>query len=562
MKKELYFGTYKKSNAHQLANYINQLSDNIEIYRNYEHPFFKGEYGFDFKKFLENKELNSKSLTPQETFKYISKYFENVVDYNNPGTMINVIPSVNLIAMAAAAFAETFNQNFAQDTYSGNLIMTELETAKYMSDIIGWNWKKTFGFFTFGGTGTNLYGNKLMLVNADPDSRINGTEKGKYFMLTSKNGHPCHYQLCDWLGIGSDACIEVPCLANNEININDCQRIIEENIAKGKTFLGFSLNGGSTNEMTIDPIKKIYELNKYIVSKYHLNYTPHIHVDAVLGWIYLFFNKYDFSKNELNIDNKYLRIIKKLNRQIKDIKYATTIGIDFHKTGFCPYVTSMVLVKDYNDFYKLNPDKKISIYDLKYGNYNPYLTALEYSRSCHGPVAALTNLKSLGITGIQELCAEITTSSHYFRDQLSKNKNVTIIFKKSLGNATMFVIRPKGMKKFTEKDIYSFSEETISKLREFNVNFGKYILKRSINNKISFFFTSSRSYTLPNSNIKAGTLKAYPMSVFLDKKEVDRIVQELNKEIALYIETENIDLGKDEFFQDMSKDSKLEGVKK
>lgn len=561
MKKEIYFGTYKKSNAKQLAKYIENLSENIESYRSYGYPFFKGKYGFEYKEFLENKELNHSSLSPEETFKYLSQYFKNVVDYNNPGTMINVIPSVNLVAMAAAAFAETFNQNFAQDTYSGNLIMSELETSKYMSDIIGWDWKKTFGFFTFGGTGTNLYGNKLMLVNADPNSRTNGVEKGKYFMLTSKSGHPCHYQLCDWLGIGSDSCIEVPCNNNNEISIYDCKRIIDENIQKGKIFLGFNLNGGSTNEMTIDPIKKIYNLNKEIIDKYNLNYTPHIHVDSVLGWIYLFFNNYDFKENELNIENKYLKIIKKLNHQIRDIKYATTIGIDFHKTGFCPYVTSMILVKDYNVFYKLNPDKKMSIEELKYGNYNPYLTALEYSRSCHGPIAALTNLKSLGIVGIQELCAEITISAHYFRDELAKNKNVTIIFDKSLGNATMFVIRPKYMPRFTEKDLYKFSKNEILKLREFNVNFGKYILNRSINNNISFFFTSSRSYTLPNSDIKVGTLKAYPMSVFLDKNEVDRIIAELNDEIDLYLATENVDFGKEEFFQDMSKDTKIEGVK-
>lgn len=554
MKKEEYFGTYEKSNAKKLANYIELLDNNVEKYRNYGSPFFKGNYDYYYYNVLKNKKLNKEPLKAKETFEYMAEYFQNVIDYNNPGTMINVIPSVNIVSMAAAAYSESFNQNFAQDTYSGNLIIAELEVSKYMSDIIGWDWEKSYGFFTFGGTGTNIYGNKLALINAAPETSKYGVEKGKYFMVTSKNGHPCHYQLCDWLGLGSDACIEIKCLKNGEIDIEECKKVIESNIEEGRVFLGFNLNGGSTNEMTIDPIKKIYEYNKKLVKKFSLSYIPYIHVDSVLGWVYLFFNDYDFEKNELKIDEECSKVIKKLNRKIGEIKYANSIGIDFHKTGFCPYVTSMIMVQDYNTFYKLNPNKKISINELKYGNYNPYLTALEYSRSCHGPISALSNLKSLGIDGIRKIYSDIVDSAIYFRYKLSLNKNVTIIFEDTLGNATMFIIKPKDMQRIKEKDLYDLSSEEISKIREFNVGFGKYILNRAIDNKISFFFTSSRSYTLPNSDIKVGTLKAYPMSVFLNRDEVDRIINDLNKEIDYYINQNTVFSGRD-YFQDMSKDS-------
>lgn len=118
----------------------------------------------------------------------------------------------------------------------------------------------------------------------------------------------------------------------------------------------------------------------------------------------------------------------------------------------------------------------------------------------------------------------------------------------------MFIIKPKNMKKIKQEDLYTFSSRKIDKIRDFNVGFGKYILNKAINNKISFFFTSSRSYTLPNSNIKVGTLKAYPMSVFLTREEVDRIICELNNEINNYINEKNVLIGND-YFQDMSKDS-------
>ena len=67
-----------------------------------------------------------------------------------------------------------------------------------------------------------------------------------------------------------------------------------------------------------------------------------------------------------------------------------------------------------------------------------------------------------------------------------------------------------------------------------NVNYSKYILEQSIRGNIRFTFTSSRSYVIPNTNIKLGVLKAYPMSVFLDYKEMDKILKEINKTIDEY----------------------------
>ena len=102
-----------------------------------------------------------------------------------------------------------YNPNFAQDTYAGNVIMTELEVTKYVSDLVGWNYMKTYGTFTFGGKGTNLYATKVAINKADKQAASKGCLRNKYFMITSKNGHPCHLEVCNWLGIGSDNCYEI-----------------------------------------------------------------------------------------------------------------------------------------------------------------------------------------------------------------------------------------------------------------------------------------------------------------------------------------------------------------
>lgn len=540
MKLNNYFGDYKKSNVEQLLEYISILETYVKKYYNFGKPFFRGKHKLIYKDYLKNCNLNYESMTPQETFKYISPLYQNIPNWNNPGTMINVIPPVNIVSMASVSLSGLYNPNFAQDTYAGLLITAELEVVKYISDLIGWDWTKSHGVFTFGGKGTSLYATKISLNKSNSDVGKKGCERGKYFMITSSTAHPCHYQVCDWLGIGSDNCIEAPCDEAGKIIIEEAKKIACENIEKGKIFLGFNVNGGSTNELTVDPIKDIYETNLEIIKKYNLKYSPHIHADSVLGWISLFFNKYDFKNNPLKIQNKHLSKIKSLNKKVQEIKYADSIGVDFHKTGFCPYVSSVFIVKNRKDYFKLSPEKEISLEDLHYGNFNPYDTTLELTRSSMGAIAALSCLKSLGIKGFQKIIGNIYSSTEYFREKLSTNKNVCIINKDTEGFATLFILKPKKYTKIFLKEILELPEKDIDYIRNYNINYGKFILEKSKNSEITFTYTSSRSYVIPGTSIKIGALKAYPMSVFLNHKEIKRIVNEIFLSIDEYANSKGV----------------------
>lgn len=353
-------------------------------------------------------------------------------------------------------------------------------------------------------------------------------------MITSANGHPCHFEVCSWLGIGSENCCEIKNDSNNVIDIDEAQKVITNNIEKGYVFLGFNLAIGSTNELYIDPIKKIYDLNKKIVKKYNLKYTPHIHADSVLGWIYLFYNNYDFKKNVLNIPTKSLKKIKHINNAIKQLKYVDSLGIDFHKTGFAPYNSSVVVFKNKKDFFDLNSQKEINIEDLNYGNYNPYHYTLELSRSSSGPLTALCSLKSLGIEGFQKIIANMFISTEHFRDELSKNKRICIINQNSKWLATLFFVKPKKYEHLSLEQVINLSEKEHDEIREYNINYAKYVLGETKRNNISFVYTSSRSYKIENTDIKIGAIKAYPMPIFSSNKEVDNLIDEITSTINKY----------------------------
>ena len=537
---ENYFGKYDKNNIDKVIEYMNKLNSEIKPYYNFGYPFFKGDYQLNFKKQLENKELNYEPMKEDDVFKYIAPYFENIPNWNNPGTMINVIPPVNLISLATTNIANMYNPNFAQDTYAGKLISAELEVSKYLSKLVGWDYTQTHGTFTFGGKGTNLYATKVAINKADSSVVANGMTKN-YFMITSKNGHPCHYEVCNWLGIGIDNCYEIECDEFGQINIEQTENIIEENLKKGKIFLGYNLTAGSTNELFVDDIKKIYDLNQKIVKKFALSYTPHIHADAVLGWVYLFFNEYDFAKNVLNIEERNLQKIQSLNAKIRQLKYADSIGVDFHKTGFCPYISSIVLFKNKDDYFTLCESDNIPLEDLNFGNYNPYHSTLELTRSCMGPVSALCTLKSLGIYGFQKIVSNMFSSACYFRDKLKTFDRILMINEETEGLATLFIILPPKYIGISLEDISTFDTRRIEEIKEYNVKYSKYLLEKAIKNEVHFLYTASRSYTLPKTNIKIGALKVYPMSVHITSELVDKIIAEMSIVISEYDKIKQFD---------------------
>ena len=127
-----YFGSYKKSNLNYLIKLIKQYEKAIDKYTNYAKPFFKGSEDFNYMEYIQNCELNFDHMNPQDVFQYISPMYQNIPNWINPGTMINVIPPVNLASLAGICFTNIFNPNIAEDQYSGRLLTSELEVSKYL----------------------------------------------------------------------------------------------------------------------------------------------------------------------------------------------------------------------------------------------------------------------------------------------------------------------------------------------------------------------------------------------------------------------------------------------
>jgi len=534
MELEKYFIKDKKNSAEAIMKIYNELNENVCKYISDEKPILNGNI-VKYNEIIGNKHLSDSPKNTSQILKEFSHLFQRSVIWENPGTMINITPPANIVSIVTSFYTSLYNPNFAQDESSGYLMATELIVSKYLSELVGWNNNKSRGIFTFGGKGTNLYAVKIGIKKAFPKVIDEGIKDKDIIVISNDKSHPCHKEVCDWLGLGKNACLRLSTDNNGQINIAELESILRKNIIENKKIGCIILNGGTTNEIIVDPIKKVVDLRDKLVNEYNLDYKPHIHVDAVIGWAWLFFKSYDFEKNILNMSQQEIKKIKSMNKKISQIYYADSFGADFHKTGFCPYVSSIYMSKNFGEVSALGNKIDQGIDNMTFGEYSPFEYTLELTRSSIGPVAAYTTLETFGISGFQELIYKVFSNGEYIRDALSSKNNFEVINMDTEGIATLFVITPPGSEK-TYKDYLSCDVKERMKFLDYNHQFYLYCLKKLEENKINFKITFSKSYKPFGCDFATGALKIYQTSPLTTKLELDKIINEI---IDLKIEYDN-----------------------
>lgn len=519
-----YFIKDKRKTTDQVFNAYSILENNVQELIEIDRPILNGNIDL-YSKFVDGKNLQYHPKTIENVMKEFSDLFKRAVVWENKGTMINITPPANIASIAASFYTALYNPNFAQDESSGYLMATELIVSKYLDQLVNWDFSKSRGIFTFGGKGTNLYAVKIGLLKAIKDVTEKGIGNQKAVVISNDKSHPCHAEVCDWLGLGKEACLKIKTDENGQVLISQLEKTLREELDNGNKVACIILNGGTTNEVLIDPIKAVVDLRDALVQEYKLDYIPHIHVDAVIGWAWLFFKEYDFVKNPLKMSDAELKKIKSITSKIEQLEYADSFGADFHKTGFCPYISSIFMIKNYNDLTMLGNKKDKGIQSLSFGEYSPFEYTLELTRSSIGPVSAYIALESFGIEGFQELIYRVFSNSEYIRGEIDKNENFEVINKETEGIATLFVIKKDKEKRYL--DYLTCSKDEINNFINFNYQFYLYCLKSFEEKKVNFKITFSKSYKPYGSAHKTGALKIYPTSPVTTKKELDDIIKEI-----------------------------------
>lgn len=523
---EKYFIKNKKNSYVKINELFKELNEKVNKYNtDSNNPLLTGKVDY-YNKITDKKHLSVNPKEISEVFEDFSQLFQRAVVWENAGTMINITPPANIASIVSAYYTALFNPNFAQDEPSGYLLTTELLVTKYLSELVGWDYKKSGGVFTFGGKGTNLYATKIGLRKALPNVIDEGINGKKIVVFSSEKSHPCHKEVCDWLGLGKNSCYRLQVDKNGQVDLTELEFQLRNNIENGNIIGCIIVNGGTTNEIYVDPIKEVVQIRDKIVEEYHLDYIPHVHVDAVIGWAWLFYKEYDFNKNELAMSKKELDKIMSMKNKISQIEYADSFGADFHKTGFCPYVSSIYMDKNYSDILALGNKQNKGQEYLRFGEYSPFEYTLELTRSSIGPVSAYVALETFGIKGFQELIYNVFSHAEFIREYLGNQNNFEVINPETEGIATLFVITPEGNnKKYTE--YLTGSPEIEKSFIEYNHQFYLFCLKKLEEGVIHFKITFSKSYKPYGFKNPTGALKIYPTSPITTNEEIEKCLREL-----------------------------------
>ena len=240
------------------------------------------------------------------------------------------------------------------------------------------------------------------------------------------------------------------------------------------------LNGGTTIQLTVDPIHEAVDMRDRIVEKYGLDYEPHIHADAVIGWAWLFFKDYDFEKNELNLGETTLRKIKSMSSGISQMDRVDSFGVDFHKTGFCPYISSLFMLNRRKHLYDLGKTKTLELSELEYGNYSPFEYTLELSRAATGPISAFMALHCFGKKGFRSLIGNLVETGEHFKSYMKeRSSEFETVNDDTEGPVTLFIVKPEDSDiKYSQ--IKYMSKEEAEDIGKYNYNFYLFMLKKTI----------------------------------------------------------------------------------
>jgi len=368
--------------------------------------------------------------------------------WGHPRAQINVVPSPSIPSIIGGLLPSIYNPNLVSEETSRLVSRAEVEAIAITSALVGYDPEKSDGVFTFGGTGTLLYGAKIGLEKAVPGSRRKGLTTPAVLVCSERAHYAC-LTVANWLGLGEENVVRIPATDDNEMVITELAPRLREVVASGRRIAAIVATMGTTDAFGLDDLPSIVRVRNELVAELKLDYTPHVHADAVIGWAWSVFNDYDFEENDLGFRKRTVRALAGTARRIRHLHLADSLGIDYHKTGFAPYISSAVILRDGGDFGLLARSDADTPYLFQSGMRHPGRYTLETTRAGNGPLAALANLRLFGRRGLQALLGHAVSMADELREHLEGHAATTVMNAANFGPVTLFRVYPDGVDTFS-----------------------------------------------------------------------------------------------------------------
>ena len=451
--------------------------------------------------------------------------------WGHPRSQINVIPPPCIPGILGTLLPAIYNPNICSEEASRGVAFAEAEVISMTAALMGYDPARSGGVFTFGGTGTLLYAIRLGIEKAMPGTLQNGLAGEIPVVVCSSQGHYANKTAASWLGLGLRNVIAIPSAPDNQIRLCLLESELRRLLKEGRKIACIVATMGTTDAFGLDNLEQICELRDQLVHEFSLDYVPHLHADAVIGWAWSVFRDYDFTLNPLQFPDRTLRALAGTNHRVRHLNLADSIGVDYHKTGFAPYISSAFFVRDAEDLRLITRDQSTTPYLFQSGHYNPGRFTLETSRSGSGPLSALGALRLMGKTGLRTLLGHLVTMAETLRNRLSAHPAISVMNPENFGPVTLFRVYPDDVDTFEfprlEQNEAAFADQ-LHRYNEYNRSLFRLIQSEALQGDGVVISMTDR-YRETEYGEPVVALKSYIMSPFSDQQYVQAVVESIDR---------------------------------
>lgn len=399
---------------------------------------------------LSDVEIPSAMRAPGEIEPMLLYAASTTKQWSNPASAENVVTLPSDPAIYGALLGITSNANLVCREYSESAEDLEKLIVRKIAKLVGYDLERADGIFTQGGTFCNMYGYLFGIRKSLKNSVKNGFDMvNNYRFICSQGGHYSNNTALAVLGGNiEEKNLKIKMDAENRVDLRDLEEKLTACFRLKCAVPTIMLTMGTTDTFGVDCVKPTYDLVQRLCKKFEIETAPHIHVDSAVGWAILFFLDYDFDANPLDINDATLMGLRRHVELFRQLKYADSFAVDFHKWGFTPYSSSLVMVKDKDSFKALEHDPEQFSYFERGAKERAHLQCtIEASRSAVGVFSAYAALEYLGLEGYRTLIANSLQNATYFCRRLQEVPGVTLLAPHNDGPcATFRIYNPRKVK--------------------------------------------------------------------------------------------------------------------
>ena len=467
----------------------------------------------------------------EQVTKLLVDYCWGMTIWSHPNVQANVVPPSTIPSITAAVAGAIYNPNIIWDEYSARFAEAEIQAVAMLSDLIGYAPQQSGGFFTFGGTGTILYGCKLGIEKLFEGKTMVEGIREDVKIVASESGHYSRLNVAGWLGLGTKNLVTIATTSNNEMSLSALEVYLRQAFESGEKVAVIIATLGTTDAFGIDDLAAIVKLRNQLTSEYGLKHPPHVHADAVIGWAWSVFKDYDFENNPLKFHTRTLQALQDSLQKIRSLHLADSLGIDFHKTGYAPYICSAFLSKNREDLTLLSREPEQMPYLYQFGQYHPGIYTLECSRQGGSALAALANIRLLGKQGYRVLIGHIVEMAEMLRQKLGNYPFIQVLNNHNYGPATLFRVYPRevnGKKEFQRELTDPSYQKQLQENNHYNRCLFDCVHEQTMCGEgVLLSWTDCYQHTSYSQRIALAALKSFIMSPWTNLKAIDRVVQQI-----------------------------------